>query len=386
MNKIGLVLAHNVTNYGALLQAYATQQMVEKMGFETEIIDYKAYKFRRGVKFYWGLIPFFWNRIKDGRRQKRQNLPNESDEIHQFNKKERRKRKQEFEETRLKNICVYQGYEALREASKSCKAVLIGSDQCWLPGVSFGNYQSLRFAEKEVRKISYATSLGVSEYPRYCFGSARNMWEDIDFLSVREEQGKRIIQTVCPGLSVKVVCDPTYLITKKDWEEKIPVKEMSDEKYILCYFLGNSEKQMEMAAEYAKRKGFKCYTILSDESENNIDTTFADKVITGAPVEDFINYIRGAECVITDSFHGLAFSVINEKQFYVFYRKRDETKQNRNSRIDNILKMWDIEVRLVFNDQETISDLPNIDYSHVGKLVNDKRVESINFLSKALTF
>lgn len=384
--KIGLVIAHGNTNYGAMLQGYATQQVIEDMGYETEIIEYKARKYRRGLKFFWGLIPFFWNKYKESREKKKLSVSDDMDAFHLQNKKERKLRMAEFEKSRLNNIKQYHGYEALKDASKSCKAVLIGSDQMWLPGVSFGNFQSLRFVDKGVHRVSYATSLGVSEYPSYCYGSARDMWKRFDSLSVREEQGKKIVQSVCHGLPVKVVCDPTYLLTKEQWELKIPSKKMTDEKYVLCYFLGNSEKQMQMAAEYAKTKGLKCYSILSDESMNSIDATFADKTIVGASVEDFVNWIRGAECVITDSFHGLAFSVINEKQLYIFYRQRLDAKASRNSRIDNILKMWQIENRFVPTDATSITESKAIDYGNVNKMVADKRRESMEFLSEALNF
>lgn len=384
--KIGLVTAHTSTNYGALLQSYATQQTIEDLGFETEIIDYQATRFRRGIKFYWGLLPFFFNSLKESYKRKKQNKIKILDEIHIRNKEERKKVRQDFEHSMLKNIKKYYGYTALKKSSKYCKAVLIGSDQMWPPGTSFGSYLSLRFVQSGVRRISYATSLGVSRYPKYCYKSASDMWKKIDFLSVREEQGRDIILNICPDLSVKVVCDPTYLLSRKKWEEKIPCKIMSNEKYILCYFLGNSDKQKDMAARYANKKGLKCYTILSDESESPSDTTFADRIIIGASVNDFVNWIRGAECVITDSFHGLAFSVINEKQFFIFYRRRDDVKAHRNSRIDNILKMWQLENRFVPNEASDIQDIEPIDYNNVTQLVENKRVYSLEYLKNALTF
>lgn len=381
--KIGLVIAHHNTNYGALLQGFATQQVVDSLGFETEIVDYKAIRFRRGLKFYWGLIPYFWHLLNNSRRKRKQIV---LEKIHEDNRIERRKRWHEFEKEYLHDIKLYHGLNSLKEAVRSCKGVLIGSDQMWLPGVSFGTYLSLRFVPKNIRTISYATSLGVSEYPKYCYSSAKDMFENIDFLSVREEQGKKIIHTVSPGLPVKVVCDPTYLLSKDEWEKRIPFRKMSDEPYILCYFLGSSAAQKNLALKFARSKGLKCYSILSDESVDEIDTTFADKTITGASVEDFINLIRCAEYVITDSFHGLAFSVINEKQFFVFYRKRIDSKANRNSRIDNILKMWKIQNRLIVSPEEKMEDIPEIDYNVVTSLVATRREDSMEFLKKALTF
>lgn len=385
-DKIGLVTAHHVTNYGALLQSYAMQQVIKTFGFKTEIIDYKAFRLRRGINLYISLIPFLWNQFKDSRKLKKINSQRQLDQLHKENRVKRIEKKKKFEESKLENIKVYEGIDALRKASESCDAVLIGSDQMWTPGTSFTAYQSLRFVKKGIRKISYATSLGVSQYPRYCYDSARDMWKSFDFLSVREQQGADIIKEISPETKVKVVCDPTYLLTKQQWNEKIPVKKLSSEKYVLCYFLGNSDQQMMMARDYAKLKGVKCYTILSDESECSCDTTFADKLITGASVEDFINWIRGAECVITDSFHGLAFSVINEKDFFIFYRRKIGVGGHRNARIDNILDMWKLQDRLILPEKNEIPDLPSINYGIVNTLVENKRRDSYEYLKEALTF
>lgn len=380
--KIGLVLAHHNTNYGALLQSYATQQVVEDMGFETEIIDYKAFRYRRGIKFDWGLIPYFWESYKASRRKKSITSPI-TDDIYRNNKSERIKRWHEFEDEYLHNIVKYHGYPALTKRAAELDAILIGSDQMWLPGVSFGYYQSLQFA-KNTRRISYATSLGVSEYPSYCFNSSRKMFKSIDFLSVREEQGKNIIQNICKGIPVEVVCDPTYLLSKEKWQERIPVTKMSDDRYVLCYLLGNAKQQLQTAKEFAEKNGLKLFSILSDESVIDGGTTVPDKIITGASVEDFINYIRGAELIFTDSFHGLAFSVINEKQFFIFYRKREDSTTHRNSRIDNILNMWQLQDRLITSESMTTTE--SIDYEKVTGLVKAKREESMKFLNKALTF
>ena len=384
-NLIGLVLAHHVTNYGALLQAYAVQTAVESLGFSTKIIDYKSHKFQRGIKFDFGIVAWLWDSLKSKYSKKKFNQT-PLDEIHLNNKRNRKLRFNEFNTEMLHNIEVFNGIDALRNSAKNCKGVLIGSDQMWLPGVSFGNYQSLRFVPKGVRRISYATSLGVSKYPKYCYRSAKDMWKNIDFLSVREEQGKAIINDIAPDLNVEVVLDPTYLFSKDEWEKRIPIKRMTEEKYVLCYFLGNSESQQKMAQEFCNRKGLKCYSILSDESISAIDTTFPDKVITGGSAQDFVNWIRGAEYIITDSFHGLAFSVINEKQFFVFYRQRIDHKPNRNSRINNILSKFNCQSRLITNDQTNIPDINPINYNEVSEILSDLRSKSWRFLKNALTF
>lgn len=386
MKKIGLVLAYKSSNYGAQLQAYATQMMIDSLGLDTEIVEYPLNGKLENAQFSWGLLYEVVRLIRSKKRQSRERTSD--DPVFTKEKKLRKNISNDFISRRLHDVKHIEGYNNLVNAGKCYDAVLIGSDQKWLPGFSFWKPSTFAFVSDKVRRISYATSLGVSEYPKYCWPTARKAWRSMNYLSVREEQGAEIIRQVCGNdINVEVVADPTYLLSKEKWEEVVPIEKKTDEKYVLCYFLGNSVKSKEIARQFADAKGLKLYSILSVESISPIDQTFADTLITGAAPEDFINWIRGAEYVITDSFHGLTFSVINEKQFYVFYRKRDGV-QSRNSRIDNILKKWDVENRLVSTDTEVNSllNIADIDYQNVSRLVETEREHSLCFLKKALTF
>ena len=386
MKKIGLVLSYKETNYGAQLQAFATQVVVEKFGHSTEIIDYSPKNGDRHIVLSRGILRFFYEQFLFKRRAKKHTTSN--DQLFLKNKQERIEQYQLFIKRRLHNIVKVSGYSQLASCGKKCDAVLIGSDQKWTPGFSFGNVNSLRFVPDYIRKISYATSLGVSEYPKYCWPSARKAWNRIDFLSVREQQGADIIKQVCgPDISVRVVVDPTYLLTKEQWEELIPTEKKSEEKYVFCYFLGNDDSSKLIARKFADEKKLKLVSVLSKESYSPLDQTYADFLVTGNGPEDFINWIRGAEYVLTDSFHGTAFSVINEKQFFIFYRKRAEAT-TRNSRIDNILQKWGLQDRLVppgETDAKLLST-KSIDYSKVTERVLTEREKSLQFLKEALTF
>ena len=127
---------------------------------------------------------------------------------------------------------------------------------------------------------------------------------------------------------------------------------------------------------------------MSDESYSPYDKEYADVLVQGERPEDFINWIRGSEIVFTDSFHGTAFSVINEKQFFVFYRKRLDAKQSRNSRIDNILSKWNLKDRLITDNEIdwNFYDLEMIDYNKVKSILGVEREKSLTFLNKALHF
>ena len=386
MKKIGLVLSYKETNYGAQLQAYATQVVVDSMGFPTEIIDYVPKRGDRQIVFSPGLVRFLFHRMQFMRKYKKHTYSN--DPVFQKNKQERVEQYKSFIKRRLHDIVNCNGYTELSNHGKEYDAVLIGSDQKWLPGFSFTNVSSLRFVPDNVRKVSYATSLGVSEYPKYCWPSARKAWNRIDFLSVREQQGADIIKQVCGSdIPVQVVVDPTYLLTKEQWEELIPVEKKSEEKYVFCYFLGNDDTSKQIARKFADEKKLKLVSVLSKESYSPLDQTYADFLVTGNSPEDFINWIRGAEYVLTDSFHGTAFSVINEKQFFIFYRKRAEAT-SRNSRIDNILQKWGLQDRLVppIETEAKLLSTRDIGYNAVTPRVLKEREKSLLFLKEALTF
>ena len=154
------------------------------------------------------------------------------------------------------------------------------------------------------------------------------------------------------------------------------------------FILGNNKDQMMFAKRFAQAKGLELVSILSNESSADIDTTYPDRVVVGASPDEFVNYVRGAEFIFTDSFHGIAFSVINKKQFFAYYRKRSETqaKYSRNSRIDNILQLWQLQHRLITDytiDWQT-SGIKEIDYAKVDPLVGQMRSHSFEYLHKAL--
>lgn len=379
--KIGLCLAYKGVNYGMLLQAYATQQAIENMGFKTEIIDYERTDFKHIRLTPW-LPVFFVNECIRKRRFKKSRVVH--DQHHQDNIDRRKESANAFIREKLQNRVKVKGILELEKKAFDYNGVVVGSDQIWPPDAAFGNYTTLRFVPDEINKISYATSMGVSSYPLYCRSSAAQFWKRIDHLSVREQQGKEVIQSIC-DVPVEVVLDPTYLLSREQWLERIPDEKPIDGKYVLCYFLGGNTAHKKMARALADQYGLPLVSILSTESTSDMDFSFADRLVEGERPETFVNLVRNAELVLTDSFHGVCFSVINNKQFYAFYRTKVGSKNSRNSRIDNILATWQLRSRVIHDDDrlEDVDPAP-IDYAAVNELVMEKRRFSMNFLKNAL--
>ena len=383
MKKVGLILANPITNYGAHLQAFATQRVVNQLGFESEVIDISQLHTHRYI-FDFGFISYALKRIihKFAHKDKTERY----DSLFYENVRKRTEQASDFRKRRLHDEKSFKTYNELVLAAKGYDAVLLGSDQMWLPGASFSPINSLHFVPRGVLRLSYATSLGVESYPKDCWHSARRMWMAMDAVSVREQQGADIIKKVCNNkVDVKVVLDPTYLLTKEQWEDLVPVNKMSEEKYVFCYFLGSNEEGKRCARAYANNHDLKLVSILSCESFVPMDRTYADVTLGALSPEDFINWIRGAVCIFTDSFHGVAFSVINQKQFFVFYRVRNDGLPSRNSRIDNVLKMWKCEKRLVRDFEISIDNSNTINYDEVKPILESHRRKSIEYLKNALT-
>lgn len=378
---VGLCLAGFIgSNYGMILQAFATQQVIDRLGYKTEIIKYKSGK-NKGIKPSIGAAYVAAKAVYSHIREKIAPRKEIMDAEHRENRDRRYELAREFRDTRWHSIVECNGIDELRELSTKYQSVLVGSDQLWQPDIAFTNFYTLRFAAPGVNRISYATSLGVSEYPKYCWKQAKDYWSQIDYISVREEQGAYLIEKIA-GIKPEVVADPTYLLTKEEWLVLIPENTVFKERYVLCYFLSDDKDAKALAIKYAHDRGFKCIGILS--SECNADDSDLDEVLTDKTPEDFINLIRHAECVFTDSFHGLAFSVINEKDFYIFYRKRTDVRVSRNSRIDNILAKWGLEKRLVIKPEDGLREIKPIDYSVVNEKVDSIRSKSLLFLIDAL--
>ncbi len=383
MKKLGLCLAFSGQNYGMLLQAYATQQLLEEQGYKTEIIHYIAQR-KRGIRFNFGLIVYGWNLLIH--RLKRKPTSKPLDEIHRHNKEERIKAANQFRKDNLHNLVVYRGIDSLKKAgAENYDAVIVGSDQQWLPDIAFTNFKTMRFVPDDVLKISYSASFGVSELPWYTRSAARQFLNRIDHIAVRENSGKRIVESISDKKAT-LVLDPTYLLTAEQWAHRFPVNHLVDSPYVLCYFLGNNEDSKLAARAYADKAGMKLVTILSDESVSSIDTSFADIVITGKGPDCFLDLIRHAEYVMTDSFHGIAFSIIHNRQFFAFYRNKSTDKNSRNTRIDNILEMFNVQHRLIKDPLSLATAEPEaIDFSCVNEKMEHWRKQSFDYLQMALS-
>ena len=256
--------------------------------------------------------------------------------------------------------------------------------QLWLPGNIAADYYTLNFVPTTVNSIAYATSFGQSSLPKDSAKKATIFLKKIKHIGVREESGQKLVKKLA-GRNVPVVCDPTLLFTGDEWM-KIQKKEpIIKGKYILCYFLGNNPPHREFAEKLKKETGCKIVALTHLDEFVKSDEGYADETPYNIDPADFLNLIRNAEYVCTDSFHCSVFSILYKKEFYTFRRYNRNTRQSTNSRLDTLFKITGIEGRLLAGD-EKIVDCLNIktDFDEAHKKLAGVRQQSYEYLKVAL--
>ncbi|MBQ7976538.1 MAG: polysaccharide pyruvyl transferase family protein [Clostridia bacterium] len=380
--KIGVCACYNTKNYGSMLQTLATGVQLERLGYEYEFIRYSR-------KLTLGLLLKSLSRIPEKLKEKKQRQVR----LDGYNKYPGLKEKvvsrnkcfDDFmNKTFVKISPVCDTYSQVKNQASVYDAVLVGSDQLWRPeGYSTGFY-NLMFVPEYVHKIAYATSFGVSNIPNNKKGIAKKFLNRIEDISVRELRASEIIEELT-GRKVPTVVDPTLLFTGDEWKEIIPQKNVvpEGEKYVFCYLLGTNIAHRKAAEELREATGCKIVTIPHLDEFVEGDISFGDMQLFDVGPAEFVNLIRNAEYVCTDSFHGTVFSILNHKQFVTFSRFSDDSKQSRNSRIESLFEQTGLNDRhCTTNILETMNRY--IDYVSVEEKLTEMRRKSVEYLSNAL--
>ncbi len=278
--------------------------------------------------------------------------------------------------------CIMPDYLSKKELKSlarrdNCIKCITGSDQVWNPtlaGVNPVNF--LRFSPKS-KNISYAASIGASEIPYYNYFAFKRNIKNINHISVREQDAKQLLYDNF-GIEARVCLDPTLLAGKDFWIAK---KEniQADKPYTFCYFLNKPSKQ---AVNMIKNKIAKNERVLVVSKKDFAEYVSGIQTINDVSPLQFVSYVCESECVLTDSFHGMVFSIMHNKPFYVFERDY-ENYIPQPSRIVTLLKELEISERYIFGD-ESSTEIGSIDYSKVNRVIEEKRKRSVEFLKELI--
>jgi len=344
--NVGVLTFHYAHNYGAVLQAWALKECLNRLGFEAEIINYRNKTIQA-------------NYMRD----------NKFDDKYRQRQWERQfERFEKFINSHMLNDIGVVNYEEL--SGLNYYAFICGSDQIWNSGLTGGldDAYFLKF-DTNAKKISYAPS----KFKSWIKPEEVSYWQkalsDFAAISVRE---RVLAENVSRALNLDVfsVLDPCLLLEKTDYEDLYYRKNPYGD-YVLAYYNGEDELLHGCACALAKRHGLKVVEIHFFA----IDASDSIQLADCGPLE-FLQLIRDAAFVLTNSFHGTAFSIIYEKIFWSIY--------DADMRKDDLLDKLGLSSRHIRNSHEFDGSSEAIDYIMVNKIIKEERLKSIKFLETAL--
>lgn len=363
--KIGIATIHHAKfSYGAYLQAIAMVKLCRNFSDDVEIINYENVYEQTELKT---------NNVSAIKKIRQ--YANFYARMHLYGMKKNLYR----DSTKLDSLygCVTKKYYSFSELRNLQYDVLVcGSDQIWNPEI-MGEIEPFFMLDfgKAKRRISYAASMGsyeINEKEKALFSGYLKKFTAI---SVREEHAKRQLQGLTDK-KIQVVSDPTLLLNRNDWEGYFPdelnQKEKGIQKYILCFFVWDGISiYMEEVKKYAKEIGLPIWNIQAHSKRAN----GVDQVIQAPTVGEFLRLMDNAELIITNSFHGVAFSLNFNKKFIPILNMKNPT------RVKNLLCYLGLE-QLIDADPKEVMNM--IDYQQVNIKMHHLRDKSYQWLKNAI--
>lgn len=326
--KIG-VITYMQSNYGAVLQAFSLQERLREKGADVEIVDFttdahlksrRLLSFRNSGHLLRDLVVFVLNLLRLPelyKRKKRTDLFK-----HKYYTLTRRYATQEDFFANIPDEDIY----------------ITGSDQVFNLNSPYYAVYYLDFPKKSFKKVAYAPSFGVESFSDD-YKKITNCVKDFDFLSCREETGSKFLSSLI-NQNVPTVVDPVFLHSAKFWFS-YAVKPAINNDYILVYDLNGGSPLITIAKKIKKRTNCKIICLTG-----RINRFYrVDKKVYSAGPAEFIGWFSQAKYVVTDSFHGTAFSIIFSKEFYTY-----EANISTSSRLRNLLQKTGYENRFIKHD------------------------------------
>lgn len=360
--RIGIITFHRAHNFGAFLQAFALKTFLEEKGHDVEFVDYWPKEHAALYKVY-----------------HREDVNSLKTLLRECVVACYRKNKaQPFIEVQRAFLKIgkkplYEKPQQLAEISYDL--LIYGSDQIWwksrLKGIDgFDTAYWGMHVPKSVRRASYAASMGAIELTANDRQTIRELLKGFDYISVRENQLKDTIQPLTDK-TIEVNIDPTLLLDKRHWEGYCTSIPESKEKYILYYRMMTDKEADRLVLQLSKQTGLPIVELgATIGTYRNLS-----KYTKSASPFDFISLIKNAEYVVSTSFHGVAFSIIFEKQFFAI------GMGNRSNRVQSLLSLLGIDQQLI-SCVEEMNLSSKVDYAMVKEKLGALRHKADHYLTR----
>lgn len=355
MSKVHILTFHRALNYGAVLQCYALYKAFNKY-IDCDVLDYRA----RCIENRYSLFRFDMS----------MKAVCKSILLSRINISKRKK----FDSFLKRNIQFTESFydsSQLREHHWNYDDIFcVGSDQVWNQALIHDDSSFyLDFVQNNAKKTSYAASIGV-EVNTHNVEYYKKRLKDFDAISIREKSSYCKLKKMGMRLSRNI--DPVFLLSKEEWKEiSVPIKNEEVE-YVLIYMLQKSDIFMKRAVDYAKKRN-KRIVIIAIGMKRSFDAEY----IANCGPDEFVRYFLMADTIFTNSFHGIAFSILFNKNFYY---ELQGNNVNTNSRLNDIIGLFDLKER----ESKFIGDGKDIDFMKVNESIQRERSNAQKYIKERI--
>lgn len=364
--NIKTITCHNVYNHGAALQEFALLAYLEQEGHAVKAINYQPDYLANSYKIFKVNSPKWENNFLKRLIYITLKLPKNLSNLRRY------KAFDTFNKKYIKETdTLYKTNSDIKKNLPDADAYICGIDQIW--NTLFQNGKDLafylNFVPKEKLKISYAASFAIDSIQNNLKSFVKENVEKLDVVSVREKSGLNILEDLNIKNATQVL-DPVFLMEDTFWDTIISERIEGD--YILIYDFDSNEVIQKVALKIAKTNNLRIFAL-------NKNIRYADQVYWSIGPDQFLALMKDAKFVLTNSFHAVAFSLIFNKEFFVFNRQ-----EKINTRMKDLLSDLNIEERLI-SDAEEYKDVKAINYKIVNSTLDNLILNSRQFLKRALS-
>lgn len=386
--KVGIITYHFPYNCGAALQCLALQTKLEELGHEVCVINYRPWyhqnrytplknpiyyagkRFRdpagNFIRRCWHAIDGFLRTIHSWRAYRKVAVKD--------------KRFKGFLKKHLNETKVYRSLKQLQKDPPDCDMYISGSDQLWNCGITGGVFDGayfLNFGDSDVGRMTYSVGADFTK-SKDPIAELQKLVGQLDVISMREAKFLPVVQEAVKGkIPTHIDVDPTLLLRPEQYERFMAQMEPEAEPYILTYTMtGETQKQIYNGAKMlSQRLGMKVIDVCGDPNKMNLKVE--DNRICGP--DEFLHYVKNAEYVVTNSFHGTVFSVLFGKKFITVPHAQT------GNRVTELLDKLGLSSRYKTITEEAVEEITNgIDYIAVSERLAALRSESVSFLGESV--
>lgn len=369
MKNIGIVSYNiycNFTNYGSALQSWALSQAINNLGnskWQSKLIDYCPDILMD--KDPLNPMKNMWDTDEKSRKSCELSLPAiriNYEKFNQFYNNQFNKTKRKYTSKNFNDVVKDENINGFVCGSDTIFCI----DEFGFDDGYYANYDCM----KNGQTISYAASFGDSKFNDTSYKILNERIQNFKALGIRENWMIPYLKEHT-NVEVKKVLDPTLLLTQSDYDKIAYPQRLEKDKYLLLYVRRKNDKMTAYADRIAKENGWKVIEISLQAMNADRHRMFYE-----AGVEEFLSLVKNAEYIVTNSFHGMIFSIQYKKPFIIFSREQCDTK------IIELMDMLKLSDRIGIEGNEILRN--EINYNEVFDIINKKRKESLKFLEDNL--